>query len=443
MDDILAKASSQAMSFAIRSGISLASGFAIKTVARFLDKIPPAEKKRIEAANARLHQKTKIVATAIDLVRLEAARGHSALEATVDLVADLSDQIARFDENIVRLVDAMNNSNQKATIVQVERAIGELLAEINDAIPLLNLSLVACGANLEAARAPRFSPGRLLQAAAHLEACDRHFDGARDVPAGPPFDLTMYTVFYRAKSAETKQTEKKQLETKQSKAKQLATQTETNSEKFADSESVGLTWKEEYARASVRLVRRRGDARAYEIVAAEDFDDGRYHEDEPARQRNIAVAHIRRQFFSASGRLLRLEGSNSPVLIFKVAAAAGAPPEYIAFGEARFDSDSDSDSDSSDYEDAHDTVRAERSTTLSLLQYLVRLAALQENEQMSVLDITDEKLALYLHDETDGSFYPKTSAERASAAAAGRAQNSALQLDSNIARLKNLSLGRD
>lgn len=435
MDDILAKASSQAMSFAIRSGISLALGFAIKTVARFLDKIPPAEKKRIEAANARLHQKTKIVATAIDLVRLEAARGHSALEATVDLVADLSDQIARFDENIVRLVDAMNNLNQKATIVQVERAIGELLAEINDAIPLLNLSLVACGANLEAARAPRFSPGRLLQAAAHLEACDRHFDGARDVAAGPAFDLTMYTVFYRAKLAETreaKQTEKEQLETKQ-----LETKLSPNLE------SVGLTWKEEYARASVRLVRRRGDARAYEIVAAEDFDDGRYHEDEPARQRNIAVAHIRRQFFSASGRLLRLEGSNSPVLIFKVAAAAGAPPEYIAFGEARFDSDSDSDSDSSDYEDARDTVRAERSTTLSLLQYLVRLAALQENEQMSVLDITDEKLALYLHDETDGSFYPKTSAERASAAAAGRAQNSALQLDSNIARLKNLSLGRD
>lgn len=440
MDDILAKASSQAMSFAIRSGISLALGFAIKTVARFLDKIPPAEKKRIEAANARLHQKTKIVATAIDLVRLEAARGHSALEATVDLVADLSDQIARFDENIVRLVDAMNNLNQKATIVQVERAIGELLAEINDAIPLLNLSLVACGANLEAARAPRFSPGRLLQAAAHLEACDRHFDGARDVPAGPPFDLTMYTVFYRAKLAETR-------EAKKSDAKQLETQSETKQLDNADNqshlESVGLTWKEEYARASVRLVRRRGDARAYEIVAAEDFDDGRYHEDEPARQRNIAVAHIRRQFFSASGRLLRLEGSNSPVLIFKVAAAAGAPPEYIAFGEARFDSDSDSDSDSSDYEDAHDTVRAERSTTLSLLQYLVRLAALQENEQMSVLDITDEKLALYLHDETDGSFYPKTSAERASAAAAGRAQNSALQLDSNIARLKNLSLGRD
>ncbi|OVF11431.1 putative Ran-specific GTPase-activating protein [Clavispora lusitaniae] len=434
MDDILAKASSQAMSFAIRSGISLASGFAIKTVARFLDKIPPAEKKRIEAANARLHQKTKIVATAIDLVRLEAARGHSALEATVDLVADLSDQIARFDENIVRLVDAMNNSNQKATIVQVERAIGELLAEINDAIPLLNLSLVACGANLEAARAPRFSPGRLLQAAAHLEACDRHFDGARDVAAGPAFDLTMYTVFYRAKSAENAKETK--METKQ-----LETKMETKSS--PNSESVGLTWKEEYARASVRLVRRRGDARAYEIVAAEDFDDGRYHEDEPARQRNIAVAHIRRQFFSASGRLLRLEGSNSPVLIFKVAAAAGAPPEYIAFGEARFDSDSDSDSDSSDYEDAHDTVRAERSTTLSLLQYLVRLAALQENEQMSVLDITDEKLALYLHDETDGSFYPKTSAERASAAAAGRAQNSALQLDSNIARLKNLSLGRD
>ena len=424
MDDILAKASSQAMSFAIRSGISLALGFAIKTVARFLDKIPPAEKKRIEAANARLRQKTKIVATAIDLVRLEAARGHSALEATVDLVADLSDQIARFDENIVRLVDAMNNLNQKATIVQVERAIGELLAEINDAIPLLNLSLVACGANLEAARAPRFSPGRLLQAAAHLEACDRTFDGSADVAAGPPFDLTMYTVFYRAA------TEKEEKEKSKGKPKQPVD---------------GLTWKEEYARASVQLVRRRGNGRLYEIVAAEDFDDGRYHEDEAAREKKIAVAHIRRQFFSASGRLLRLEGSNTPVLIFKVEASAEsaeASPEYIAFGEARFDLDSDSD-DSSDYEDAKDTVRAERSTTLSLLQYLVRLAALQENEQMSVLDITDEKLALYLHDETDGSFYPKTSAERASAAAAGRAQNSALQLDSNIARLKNLSLGRD
>lgn len=48
MDQILLKASNQAVSFAIRSGISLASGYAIKTISTFLDKIPELSK---------LHQK--------------------------------------------------------------------------------------------------------------------------------------------------------------------------------------------------------------------------------------------------------------------------------------------------------------------------------------------------------------------------------------------------
>lgn len=75
MDEILAKAGSQAVTFAIRSGISFASGYAIKTVVKFIEKVPKDDRRRIEVLNLEIQIKFSIVSNAMDLIRLAAARG--------------------------------------------------------------------------------------------------------------------------------------------------------------------------------------------------------------------------------------------------------------------------------------------------------------------------------------------------------------------------------
>lgn len=77
MDQILLKASNQAVSFAIRSGISLASGYAIKTISTFLDKIPELSKlhQKIIIKQKKLKSKIDIITITIDLIKLAAIKG--------------------------------------------------------------------------------------------------------------------------------------------------------------------------------------------------------------------------------------------------------------------------------------------------------------------------------------------------------------------------------
>lgn len=428
MDEILAKASNQAMSFAIRSGISIASGFAIKTVSKFLDKIPQSEKARIEAAKLKLRTKINIVSSSIDLIKLEAARGDSALEATLQLVNELKLEIDVFDIEMKEALENFNSSNEKDTIKHVESIINRLIESINDAIPLINLSLLTCGVSFKSAMSSKISPSRLLQSSCLLHESNKIDESnLEDVLVGPLFDLKLFTVFYNP-----------------SRLKYIEEDKSSKSSSIPSSQMLmAISWKEEYARALIKLVRTRGKNFDYQLVIEEDYDDGRYHdEDEKARTKRIKVGNIRKQFFSASGRLLRLEGSNSPVLILKT--QVGTDYEYIAFGEtgAEFDgSDDEQISRSSEYEDTNDIQETEKVKTLSLLEYLLRLASLQEMEQKSILEINDEKLTFYLSNQADGSAIPKSSFERAIDNEINKETTQSLQLDSNINRLKHLSLG--
>ena len=79
MDEILAKAGSQAVTFAIKSGISIASSYAIKTVATFVTKIPEADATRLQKLRKKLETRMEIVSSAIDLIKLVAAKGNTNL----------------------------------------------------------------------------------------------------------------------------------------------------------------------------------------------------------------------------------------------------------------------------------------------------------------------------------------------------------------------------
>ncbi|KAM9908595.1 hypothetical protein OXX69_005978 [Metschnikowia pulcherrima] len=427
MDEILAKASNQAVTFAIRSGISLASGFAIKKVSQLLDRIPPSEKARLESTKAKLSTKTAILSTSIDLIKLSAARGNSALEATVDMVSDLKDEIDRFDAEIAEILQRLNSSNEKDSVKAAERKITGLLDSINDAIPLINLALITSGVNLSNAMDPRISPSRLLQASSHITESNTKFAEGKNQQVGPLFDLKLYSVFYNP-----------------SRLKYVDEQRPSSSDSTQQEPSVSaVTWKEEYARASCKLERVTGKLYEYDLVITEDFNDGRYHEDEVPKVRRYKVHNILKQFFSASGKLLRLEGSNSPVLTLKVLTADG--PQYVALGEVGTnfddkDENDDSEDESDGYEDASESQQSEKFKYLSLLEYLIRLASLQENEQMSILEVKDEKLSLYLHDRTDRSLVPLSHSEKSKLQAKSDSRGHMLQVDSSVNRLQSLSL---
>lgn len=136
MDQILIKASNQAVSFAIRSGISLASGYAIKTISTFLDKIPELAQHKIQNKRNKLKTKIDIVTVTIDLIKLAAARGNTVLESSLQLINDLQTQLNEFDNNINEISLNLSGANEKESIKQVENYMNSLLYDINEAIPI-------------------------------------------------------------------------------------------------------------------------------------------------------------------------------------------------------------------------------------------------------------------------------------------------------------------
>ncbi|KAK9240689.1 RanGTP-binding protein-domain-containing protein [Lipomyces kononenkoae] len=518
MDDLLAKAGNQAVTFAIRSGISIVSGYAIRSLTRFLDKLPEDEKESLEKIKRRLNTKIKVVTPAIDLIQLIAARGNTSLDSTAALTRALRRDINEFDDRVEqasqRMQQGKSTDEKRKAARSVEQYMLGLLSRIEDSIPLISLALTTSGANLQASLPDTVSPSRLLQASAFLLAADSAFDSRpfERHQVGPTFTLRLYTVFYgTARNPHT-------------------------------TSAGDITWKEEYPKCYIEIFRvpiehedgtREGHKRqhklahqrtySYELVLTEDLDDGRYHEefdseDPPkpdangaikGRSRTIPLSIITRLFFSASGRLLEIDDAISPVLVVKLNKAflqqspyamidddwdndedevgpAGPPGdfaenrtwaarvdspaniEWLAFelwtDEADSDMDDDIDEDENDdIDEAAENLepalnrtkprpsvlsestlaaalsrltlssadiealvasRRRQSTvptstssssseghqagpqrsaqsinSLSLLEYIIRLAALQTNDQASALNISDERIALYLRDE--------------------------------------------
>lgn len=434
MDEILAKASNQAVSFAIRSGISIASGYAIKTMTKMMDRIPTSEKTRLVAKRNSLQRKIAALSVSLDLVKLAAARGNSVLDATVELVTDLKQELDMFDTSVAELEGDLDNVSQKDSVVLIESKMDALTHTINEAIPLINLSLITSGVNLSNVMQPRISVSRLLQAANRINASNIAFGrgrGAAEVQVGPTFDLKFYSVFYNPSRL-------KYIEEK--------SEASTASDFDAPQDITAVSWKEEYARAECRLLRLPGSSFKYHLSIIESFDDGRYHdEDEKQNCRIIPINKIEKQYFSASGRLLRLEGSDLPVLILKT---HNDVPEYVGLGENDDESDSESSRDESDESDHENRSAGSKildrvSPKLSLLEYLLRLCALQSEEQCSILEISDEKLLLYLQDEVDSTVLPQSRESRASAAAQKSRTSQLLESDSTMNRLSKLTIDDD
>lgn len=394
MDEILAKAGSQAVTFAIKSGISIASTYAIKTIAGFVTQIPKADARRIDLLKTKLEDRIEIVSSAIDLIKLVAARGNTNLESTLRLTGDLKNELDSFDESIKDLTAKVEGSksakSQKEAIDSVETYIKDLLLRIEEVTPFINLSLTTSGANLSSSLPQQISPGLLLRASEYINESNKRGESQ----VGPSFEITLFSVFYNLNK-------------------------EQNSK-------IRVTWKEDMKRAFVKVMRveKKSHLYSYQLKIEQTFDDGRYHDEEDEKEKpqtiTVNLNQIVKLFFSVSGNLLKLPEQESPVLVLKVdkniaGTDSRANPSiediwWYAFGQYEEVSDTDSDSEESTGEsDKAVEEQPESSTSITLLEYIIRLASLQESDQSSILEVSDERLSIYLNDENPNSIREKTS----------------------------------
>ncbi|KTW25757.1 hypothetical protein T552_03370 [Pneumocystis carinii B80] len=526
MDDFLAKVSIAAATFAIRSGVSIAGGIALRQVSRYIKDMPSqSQRQMLDSLKKQLEQKIRIVTPAIDLIEIISARGNTSLGSTVHLTNSLRRDINAFAKRVSDAADEQEISKHinKNNMGVIMADMKNLLSRIEDAVPLISLALTTSGANISSSLPNTVSPSRLLQASSFLISADSLFCKTPTLKfqqVGPVFVLKLYTIF--------------------SGSARIAHMISTSD----------ITWKEEHAKCLVSIIRvdlndsmeskgdlarKRVNEYAYELQVIEDLNDGRYHEEIEKKsmkksknghihgsRRNIPIHLISRLFFSASGRLLNIEEAKTPVLVLKLNHALSPPRkllesirdddtedsetqenvdeesfydkindpeniEWIAFEIWNDDmddeeesqdntssntsdvSESSSDNDNCDniYEnvnngdncnndkgylknmsssdnqkaskeitnDGNKVLKSEKQVdefsaalkaldinvettdeilelqkgsntnleTLSLLEYIIRLTALQTSEQTSLLSVTDERISLFLRDDSHNS----------------------------------------
>ncbi|EER41514.1 RanGTP-binding protein [Histoplasma capsulatum H143] len=332
----------QAMNYAIRSGITITAGYAIRQSAKLLKTVSDSERVELQTLQERLQSKIKIISPAIDMIELIAARGNTSLESALALTKSLRWDIQNLGLRLSKAVSVeelyrkgaisvTGRTKLDGEIKSIIKDIRNLLQRIEDAVPLINLAITTSGANLSTSLPSTVSPSRLLQASTFLTSGDTQYSMSPSQPVqiGPTFTLSVYMLF-------------------------------SGHIRPVDEESVrNTTWKEVIHKARVKLRRvsmdmifpsyrnlhrqhgltkvrdireeARKDEFAYQILIIEDLDDGRVHTDvenmgsyedvDLAGIREIIPIHeISKIFYADTGKILNIgsEGeTNNPILLLK------------------------------------------------------------------------------------------------------------------------------
>ncbi|OWB75999.1 hypothetical protein B5S32_g146 [[Candida] boidinii] len=397
MDQLLSKAGNQIVTFAIRSGVSVASGYALKTVVKLMERVPEGDKRKIERLRNQLSTRVEILTYAIELIELANARGNSNIESTIKLTRELKCEIDEFEKDIDDILS--QDVITEDTVRQCQITIKEILNKIDESIPIINLSMTTSGINLSnGVNTADISLGRLIQCSNYLIQSNSKKSTSGSV-VGPKFDLRMFNIFYNPAN-----------------------------HKAGNGESV--TWREKFARSSVYIKKVSQNGAAvkfdYRLCINENFDDGRYHETEGDSKETpilmeYSICDIKKIFFGASGKLLKLDDINSPVLILKIVNQDNNT-EWVALGEnVSYDTDEEDDEedendekdeeeDGGEIEDSsknNDNIDEEGGTlttenSLSSLEYLLRLSLLQVIDQIPITEIKDERIQLFLQNQSIG-----------------------------------------
>ncbi|KAL0256754.1 Ran-specific GTPase-activating protein 30 [Diplodia seriata] len=340
MDLLLSKVTQQAMNYAIRSGIVITSSYAMKQCSRLIKSVDSStEKQELAALQLRLESKIRIISPAIDMIELISARGNTSLESAVSLTKALRWDIQSLGVRLAKAAGeeelhrrgssrAKPKADNELEVKLIISDIRQLLARIEDAVPLINLAITTSGANLSSSLPSTVSPSRLLQASTFLTAGDTQYSmnptGAQQI--GPAFTLSMYMLF----------------------AGHIRPHDEAGIRE--------TTWKEVIHKARVKLMRvpldsiqdftplnahgnipaTEGSAYeyAYQLLIIEDLDDDRVHtfdegELQPGPFEDVARAGIReivpihqvsKIFYADTGKILNIgtDGeTNNPILLLK------------------------------------------------------------------------------------------------------------------------------
>ena len=372
MDIFLGKVTSQAINYAIRSGVAITASYAIKQSTKLLNNTPRSTTKdELYVLQQRLQHKIRIISPAIDMIELIAARGNTSLESAISLTKELRLDIQALGQ---RLASAAHASEQTSRTSQVNAAaklqhelelkgivsdIKTLLSRIEDAIPLINLAITTSGVSLSSNLPHTVSPSRLLQASTFLTAGDTQYSMSPQtaVQIGPTFTLTVYMLFVGHNRPQTEDevreaTWKEVMHKARVKLRRvpldLVLKTGSGSAALATSEihaSSQPVFSEDSIMAEVR-----SHEYAYQIVVVEDFDDDRVHDfdddqTQPGAFEDVAAAGMReivpiheisKIFYADTSKVLNIgtdAESNHPVLLLKRDLNA-VPPRRMAEHEA-------------------------------------------------------------------------------------------------------------
>ncbi|KAJ3161379.1 hypothetical protein HDU86_007161 [Geranomyces michiganensis] len=439
MDQLFASLAISGASLVSKAAFSYAQGVAVRQISTFVAKTT-ADKSSLHAKLATLQRtlalKLAVVTPAIDTCEILAARGNTSLEPVLELAGDLRRSLRVVGDRVTGADPACLDGGadavgRTALTAEVMEDVTRVLSAIDNLVPFLNLALQNSGVTIgagggagggSAAFMGGVSPSRLLQASTAVALADgRFYSHSQFGPSRPPQPVTVGTeVAVRVYSL---------------------FQSSSRAKAFSD-----VTWKEDHAKARLCVQRCQGSEGvriAYDLVLTPDLNDGRFHEEsENPKESRISMADVRKVFYSRSGTLLQIEDTRgAPVLVVKVEKDSVAPPstgggdtprpksavaaEWLAFElwvdeeETMTDSASDVDSDSDTESPAAESPSRALSTrrrpsmpavptkpslgTLSTLELILRLTALEISEQRSHLDTPDEKLILYLTNELRGN----------------------------------------
>lgn len=364
MDILLSRVTQQAVQYAIRSGISITTGYAISSAARLLKEAPKSkDREELMQLQLRLESKIRVISPSIDMIELISARGNTSLESAVSLTKDIRYEIQKLgvrlskaaeEEAMVRRKSSKAKTREE-TNVELHLIINQvklLLARIEDAVPLINLAITTSGVNLNCKLSGSISPSRLLQASTFLTSADGAYSNTSALrqQVGPTYILTMYMLFAG------------------------------HAGRPADENGVReTTWKEVIHKARVKLWRLPvdqlyalpgetldvdesaentipADAKtsefAYQLAIVEDLDDDRVHtfeEDEPrpppvddvdnAGIRDVIPIHeVSKIFYADTGKILNIGSDGdaySPVLLLKRDVHAEPPRRMVRRSQSR------------------------------------------------------------------------------------------------------------
>lgn len=395
------------VTFAVRSGVQIASTYVIKSVSTLIDHVPEEDKKRIIRKRNQLKDKIEIVMYSAEILQLMAARGNSNLSSVLRLVDYLNEDIDDFTQVSAKYINRELNATsdvtlQTSTIKYIEAVMDKLISKVDNIIPVLNLVITTHSNASIRNFQDYFSPGRLLNATTLVEDSNKKYNKAKaETVVGPTFSLTLFDIFYNANTG--------------------------------DGEHASITWREKFTRCDFEVVRQVSKSKeySYKLTMKENFEDDRYHDyDVKEEEIEYDISLIKKLFFSVSGKLLNLEDRSSPVLVFKMKKSKlvdetdNDESNYHWFAVGDFDpstddsdceslsgSSSDNESNTSDYESIKEKETTENTiqkssaplkskvSPLSLLEYIVRLCNLQSMDQDSILKIKDERLRSFLGDE--------------------------------------------